>query len=131
MRGQAFIVFENVEDATKAVQSMQGFPFHSKKMRIQFAKTDSDVIAKRKGTYVPREQSKKKKKKKNKDKTKGKNFMSILQNYLYPVRFWFESNGCNDANDESSNDDANAKNDATIWYADADEYATNAEKHGE
>ena len=74
MRGQAFIVFENVEDATKAVQSMQGFPFHSKKMRIQFAKTDSDVIAKRKGTYVPREQSKKKKKKKNKDKTKGKNF---------------------------------------------------------
>ena len=71
MRGQAFIVFENVEDAAKAVQSMQGFPFHSKKMRIQFAKTDSDVISKRKGTYVPREQSKKKKKKKNKDKTKG------------------------------------------------------------
>ena len=43
-------------------------------MRIQFAKTDSDVISKRKGTYVPREQSKKKKKKKNKDKTKGKSY---------------------------------------------------------
>jgi len=78
MRGQAFIVFENVEDAAKAVQSMQGFPFHSKKMRIQFAKTDSDVISKRKGTYVPREQSKKKKKKKNKDKTKGTNHIICL-----------------------------------------------------
>jgi len=86
MRGQAFIVFENVEDAAKAVQSMQGFPFHSKKMRIQFAKTDSDVIAKRKGTYVPREQSKKKKKKKNKDKTKGfgSNPMAAMMQMMNP-----------------------------------------------
>ena len=38
MRGQAFIVFDNKEDAQKAVSSMQGFPFHSKKMRISFAK---------------------------------------------------------------------------------------------
>jgi len=86
MRGQAFIVFENVEDAQKAVQSMQGFPFHSKKMRIQFAKTDSDVISKRNGTYVPREQSKKKKKKKNKDKTKafGSNPMAAMMQMMNP-----------------------------------------------
>ena len=38
MRGQAFIVFEKLEGAKKAVASMQGFPFHSKKMRIAFAK---------------------------------------------------------------------------------------------
>ena len=38
MRGQAFIVFESIDSAQKAVASMQGFPFHSKKMRIQFAK---------------------------------------------------------------------------------------------
>merc|ERR1712157_479648 len=68
MRGQAFIVFDDVESAKKAVSSMQGFPFHSKKMRIQYAKTDSDIISKRNGTYVPCEQSKKKKKKTKKDK---------------------------------------------------------------
>ena len=68
MRGQAFIVFDDVESAKKAVSSMQGFPFHSKKMRIQYAKGDSDIISKRNGTYVPREQSKKKKKKTKKDK---------------------------------------------------------------
>ena len=77
MRGQAFIVFDDVESAKKAVSSMQGFPFHSKKMRIQYAKTDSDIISKRNGTYVPREQSKKKKKKTKKDK-KGK-FLRVRQ----------------------------------------------------
>merc|ERR1711970_152604 len=46
-------------------------PFHSKKMRIQYAKGDSDIIAKRNGTFVAREQSKKKKKKTKKDKAKG------------------------------------------------------------
>ena len=38
MRGQAFIVFQDIESAKKAVTSMQGFPFHDKKMRIAFAK---------------------------------------------------------------------------------------------
>ena len=32
-------------------ESMQGFPFYDKPMRIAFAKTDSDAIAKMKGTY--------------------------------------------------------------------------------
>merc|ERR1712241_1299690 len=43
MRGQAFIVFDDVESAKKAVATMQGFPFHDKKMRIAFAKSDSDL----------------------------------------------------------------------------------------
>ena len=77
MRGQAFIVFDNVESAKKAVSSMQGFPFHSKKMRIQYAKGDSDIISKRAGTFVAREQSKKKKKKTKKDKAKGKSKTDI------------------------------------------------------
>merc|ERR1712025_37239 len=67
MRGQAFIVFEDVEAAKKAVSSMQGFPFHDKKMRIAFAKADSDLISKQKGTYVEKDRKKDKKKKK-KDK---------------------------------------------------------------
>jgi len=86
MRGQAFIVFDNVESAKKAVSSMQGFPFHSKKMRIQYAKGDSDIISKRAGTFVAREQSKKKKKKTKKDKAKGMaaNPMAAMMNMMNP-----------------------------------------------
>merc|ERR1712048_124743 len=69
----------------KAVSSMQGFPFHSKKMRIQYAKTDSDIISKRNGTYVPREQSKKKKKKTKKDKkAMAANPMAAMMNMMNP-----------------------------------------------
>ncbi|KAA0188758.1 U2 small nuclear ribonucleoprotein B [Fasciolopsis buskii] len=54
MRGQAFVVFDDVNSAATALRAMRGFPLYEKPMRIQFAKTDSDVVAKRKGTYVPR-----------------------------------------------------------------------------
>ncbi|MBA0679638.1 hypothetical protein Goari_011395 [Gossypium aridum] len=37
---------------------MQGFPFYDKEMRIQYAKTKSDIIAKADGTFVPREKRK-------------------------------------------------------------------------
>ncbi|XP_067940706.1 U1 small nuclear ribonucleoprotein A-like [Watersipora subatra] len=55
MRGQAFVIFKEINSATKALQSMQGFPFYDKPMRISYSKKDSDVIAKMKGTFVPRE----------------------------------------------------------------------------
>ncbi|GAB6033320.1 hypothetical protein CHUAL_013089 [Chamberlinius hualienensis] len=54
MRGQAFVVFKEISSATSALRSMQGFPFYDKPMRIQYAKTDSDVISKMKGTFVER-----------------------------------------------------------------------------
>ncbi|TPP63542.1 Small nuclear ribonucleoprotein polypeptide A [Fasciola gigantica] len=54
MRGQAFVVFDDVNSAATALRAMRGFPLYEKPMRIQFAKIDSDVVAKRKGTYVPR-----------------------------------------------------------------------------
>lgn len=54
MRGQAFVIFKEISSATNALRSMQGFPFYDKPMRIQYAKTDSDVIAKIKGTFVER-----------------------------------------------------------------------------
>jgi len=53
-RGQAFICFQEITSATNAMRSMQSFPFYDKEMRIQFAKTKSDVIAKLDGTYVER-----------------------------------------------------------------------------
>ena len=33
---------------------MQGFPFHDKPMRIAFARSKSDVVAKKDGSYVQR-----------------------------------------------------------------------------
>jgi len=38
MRGQAFVVFKDIPSATRAMRSMQNFPFYDKPMRIQFAK---------------------------------------------------------------------------------------------
>nr|XP_043621239.1 U1 small nuclear ribonucleoprotein A [Erigeron canadensis] len=57
-KGQAWVVFEDVSSATTALKQMQGFPFYDKAMRIQYAKTKSDVIAKADGTFVPRERRK-------------------------------------------------------------------------
>ncbi|CAH8862975.1 unnamed protein product [Trichobilharzia szidati] len=54
MRGQAFVVFDDVNSASTALRAMQGFPLYEKPMRIHFAKVDSDVIAKRKGTFIQR-----------------------------------------------------------------------------
>lgn len=78
MKGQAFVIFKEIQSATNALRSMQGFPFYDKPMRIQYSKTDSDIISKMKGTYTERpkkirpppvkgEEDAPKKKKKNKD----------------------------------------------------------------
>eukprot|EP00088_Acartia_fossae_P002310 TRINITY_DN10928_c0_g2_i4.p1 TRINITY_DN10928_c0_g2~~TRINITY_DN10928_c0_g2_i4.p1 ORF type:complete len:225 (+),score=102.56 TRINITY_DN10928_c0_g2_i4:54-728(+) len=54
MRGQAFVIFKEIGSATNALRSMQGFPFYDKPMRIAYSKTDSDLIAKMKGTFTER-----------------------------------------------------------------------------
>jgi len=54
MRGQAFVIFKEVPSAVAAIKSMQGFPFYDKPMRIAFARSDSDMIAKMKGTFTER-----------------------------------------------------------------------------
>lgn len=51
MRGQAFVIFSDINSASNALRSMQGFPFYDKPMRIHYAKSQSDVIAKRYGKY--------------------------------------------------------------------------------
>ncbi|MED6288670.1 U2 small nuclear ribonucleoprotein B'' [Characodon lateralis] len=63
MRGQAFVVFKELTAATNALRQLQGFPFYNKPMRIQYAKTDSEVISKMKGTFGDKEKKKEKKKK--------------------------------------------------------------------
>ncbi|KAK1265573.1 U2 small nuclear ribonucleoprotein B'' 2 [Acorus gramineus] len=58
LRGQAWVVFSEVTAASSAVRQMQNFPFYDKPMRIQYAKSKSDCVAKVDGTYVPREKKK-------------------------------------------------------------------------
>jgi len=72
LRGQAWVVFKEINSATNALRSMQGFPFYDKPMRIQYAKTDSDMISKLKGTFTerPKKAKEEKKKKKAKDAKK-------------------------------------------------------------
>lgn len=59
MRGQAFVIFKDINSSTNALRSMQGFPFYDKPMRISYSKRDSDCIAKMKGTFVERPKKKK------------------------------------------------------------------------
>jgi len=63
MRGQAFVVFKELAAATNALRQLQGFPFYNKPMRIQYAKTDSEVISKMRGTYGDKDKKKKKERK--------------------------------------------------------------------
>eukprot|EP00811_Abedinium_folium_P036671 NODE_9359_length_1429_cov_8.093702.p1 GENE.NODE_9359_length_1429_cov_8.093702~~NODE_9359_length_1429_cov_8.093702.p1 ORF type:complete len:297 (-),score=54.10 NODE_9359_length_1429_cov_8.093702:491-1381(-) len=53
-RGQAWIIFKDTSSATNALKSLQGFPFYNKPMRINYARTKSDVVSKADGTYVER-----------------------------------------------------------------------------
>ncbi|GAW18785.1 hypothetical protein ANO14919_082670 [Xylariales sp. No.14919] len=51
MRGQAHIVYRDVQAATQAMRSLEGFQFLGKELKIQYAKSKSDTIAKLDGTY--------------------------------------------------------------------------------
>ncbi|KAL8677787.1 MAG: hypothetical protein Q9224_006060 [Gallowayella concinna] len=51
MRGQAHIVFRDVQASTQAMRALQGFDFFGKEMKIQYGKGKSDAIAKLDGTY--------------------------------------------------------------------------------
>ncbi|EFR01753.1 U1 small nuclear ribonucleoprotein A [Nannizzia gypsea CBS 118893] len=53
MRGQAHIVFRDVQTSTQAMRALQGFDFFGKEMKIVYAKGNSDIIAKLRGTFNP------------------------------------------------------------------------------
>ncbi|CAL5867719.1 uncharacterized protein PFLUO_LOCUS1938 [Penicillium psychrofluorescens] len=52
MRGQAHIVFKDVQASTQALRALQGFDFFGREMKIVYAKGQSNVIAKLRGTYI-------------------------------------------------------------------------------
>lgn len=54
LRGQAWVIFDDVQAATAALQSEQGFTFFGKDLKLAFARQSSDRISKRNGTYIPK-----------------------------------------------------------------------------
>ncbi|CAK7215328.1 hypothetical protein SCUCBS95973_002444 [Sporothrix curviconia] len=51
MRGQAHIVFRDVQAATQAMRSLEGFEFFGHQMKISYAKSKSNVVARLDGTF--------------------------------------------------------------------------------
>ncbi|KAG7293063.1 hypothetical protein NEMBOFW57_003109 [Staphylotrichum longicolle] len=51
MRGQAHIVFKDIQTATQAMRSLDGFEFFGRPMKISYAKSKSNIIAKLDGTF--------------------------------------------------------------------------------
>jgi RNA recognition motif-containing protein len=54
LRGQAWITFESPDSAAQALATRQGFNFLEKPLKIDYAKTESDVISRKRGTFQPR-----------------------------------------------------------------------------
>eukprot|EP00212_Chloropicon_laureae_P009384 CAMPEP_0197499378 /NCGR_PEP_ID=MMETSP1311-20131121/60993_1 /TAXON_ID=464262 /ORGANISM="Genus nov. species nov., Strain RCC856" /LENGTH=224 /DNA_ID=CAMNT_0043045121 /DNA_START=19 /DNA_END=693 /DNA_ORIENTATION=+ len=57
LRGQAWVVFADITAATNALRMMQGFPFYEKPLKIAYAKTKSDVVARADGTFTARDKN--------------------------------------------------------------------------
>ena len=55
MRGQAFVVFKDINSAMEARRAVNGREFYGKTMKVNFAKEKSDIVAKLDGTFHIRE----------------------------------------------------------------------------
>ncbi|KAK4168559.1 U2 small nuclear ribonucleoprotein B [Cladorrhinum sp. PSN259] len=53
MRGQAHIVYKDVQTATQAMRSLNGFEFFGRELKISYAKSKSNIIAKLDGSFKP------------------------------------------------------------------------------
>lgn len=53
MRGQAHVVFRDVQTSTQAMRALQGFEIFDKKMVIAYGKGTSNIIHKLRGTFEP------------------------------------------------------------------------------
>jgi len=60
MRGQAFIVYEDISGATAAMRALNRFQFLGRPLQLQYAKNKSDAVARRDGTWKQREAEKRK-----------------------------------------------------------------------
>lgn len=53
MRGQAHVVFRDVQTSTQAMRALQGFEMFDKEMVVAYAKGTSGIIPKLRGTFEP------------------------------------------------------------------------------
>ena len=51
MRGQAFIVCQDEDQAEQAIKQLRGTEFYGKPLRLNFSKMQSDVVTKLRGTF--------------------------------------------------------------------------------
>lgn len=51
MRGQAHVVFRDIQTSTQAMRALQGFDFLGKEMKIVYGKGQSHIIGKLRGTF--------------------------------------------------------------------------------
>ncbi len=58
-RGQAWIIFDSIESATKAIDTMNGYLYHGRAFQCNFAKSKSTIVAKEDGTYVEKRKKRK------------------------------------------------------------------------
>lgn len=58
MRGQAFVVFGDEDAAEAALNTLRGYQFFGKPLRVSYARKQSDVIAKMRGTFEESEKAK-------------------------------------------------------------------------
>lgn len=59
LRGQAWVIMEDVAAATAVLQAENGFTFFEKDLVIEYAREKSDRIARLDGTYVPKSKRRK------------------------------------------------------------------------
>lgn len=60
MRGQAFVVFDDIFCAERAFREMQSFNFFGKPMRVSYSKSKSKIICEKEGTSSSGQQKKRK-----------------------------------------------------------------------
>eukprot|EP01055_Gregarina_sp_Pseudo9_P003234 Gregarina_sp_Pseudo_9__3233@NODE_3419_length_653_cov_12_317590_g3119_i0_p1_GENE_NODE_3419_length_653_cov_12_317590_g3119_i0NODE_3419_length_653_cov_12_317590_g3119_i0_p1_ORF_typecomplete_len122_score10_67RRM_5/PF13893_6/2_4e12RRM_1/PF00076_22/1_5e11Limkainb1/PF11608_8/0_00049PHM7_cyt/PF14703_6/0_0063DUF4523/PF15023_6/0_019RRM_occluded/PF16842_5/0_025RRM_8/PF11835_8/0_053_NODE_3419_length_653_cov_12_317590_g3119_i0286627 len=54
MRGQAFVIFKEQTAATNALRKVQGHLFMEKPIKIEYARSKSDIVSLLEGTYKSR-----------------------------------------------------------------------------
>ena len=62
LRGQAWVIFEDVAAATAALNAENGFSFFGRPLKVSYAREKTDRVAKMDGTFVPKDRREKRRK---------------------------------------------------------------------
>jgi len=92
MRGQAFIVMKDVESATRALNVIQGFAFYNKLLDIQYARIDSDIIAKMEGRYEQQKRKREEEKERKLKEAKKPKETPVVKPAVVPIVYEIPNN---------------------------------------